>query len=52
MFFFLIIVEKEEDKKAQGRAKPVFTAKRGNGVFGTHLHRRVHKRWAPRRGAH
>lgn len=43
--------EEKEGKKAQGSTELVFTAQRGHGVFGTHLHGRLHQRWAVRRGA-
>lgn len=43
--------EEEEDEEAQGGAEPVFTAERGDGVLGAHLHGRVHRRWAIRHGA-
>ncbi|KAG5537034.1 hypothetical protein RHGRI_024469 [Rhododendron griersonianum] len=42
----------EEDEEAQGGTELVSTAKRGNGVFGAHMHRRVHDGGAVRHGAH
>lgn len=46
MIIKFIITEEKEIKKAQGRAEAVSTSKRGNGVFGAHMHGGVHKCWA------
>ena len=39
-------------QKAEEGAEGVSSAKRRNGVLKAHLQRRVHKRWAARRGTH
>lgn len=41
--------EKKENETAHERTEFVFTAKRGNGVFTTHMHERVHHCGAVRR---
>lgn len=38
-----VISEKEEDKKAKRGTEFVFTAKRGDGMLGAHMHRRMHE---------
>ncbi|KAI8543839.1 hypothetical protein RHMOL_Rhmol08G0250700 [Rhododendron molle] len=43
--------EEEEDEEAQGGTELVSTTKRGDGVFGAHMHRRVHDGGAVRHGA-
>lgn len=40
--------EEEEIEEAEGRTEVIHRTKRSDGVFGTHMHRRMHRSWALR----